>query len=52
MIWSKPIYQEEAAEFVSMAKLMVKSNIAGVDGVDEQVAELLVANKIDSKEQN
>ena len=42
--------RKKAAEFISMAKLMVKSNIAGVDGVDEQVAELLVANKIDSKE--
>jgi hypothetical protein len=34
-----------------MAKLIVKSNIAGVDGVDEQIAELLVVGaKIDSKE--
>lgn len=34
-----------------MAKLMVKSNIAGVEGVDEQVAELLVVGaKIDTKE--
>ncbi|MCW4010309.1 MAG: DUF4332 domain-containing protein [Candidatus Bathyarchaeota archaeon] len=41
----------KANEFISMAKLMVKSNIAGVEGVDEQVAELLVvAAKIDSKE--
>jgi hypothetical protein len=43
--------RKKAAEFISMAKLMVKSNIAGVEGVDEQVAELLVvAGKIDSKE--
>jgi hypothetical protein len=42
---------KKSSEFVSMAKLMVKSNIAGVEGVDEQVAELLVvAGKIDSKE--
>jgi predicted flap endonuclease-1-like 5' DNA nuclease len=42
--------RKKAAEFISMAKLMTKSEIAGVDGVDEQVAELLVASKIDSKE--
>ncbi len=42
--------KKKASEFISMAKLMVKSNIAGVEGVDEQVAELLVASKIDSKE--
>jgi hypothetical protein len=42
--------RKKAAEFISMAKLMVKSNISGVEGVDEQVAELLVVNKIDSKE--
>lgn len=41
---------KKAAEFISMAKLMTKSNVAGVEGVDEQVAELLVASKIDSKE--
>ncbi|MGD6807716.1 MAG: DUF4332 domain-containing protein [Candidatus Bathyarchaeia archaeon] len=41
---------KKATEFISMAKLMVKSDVAGVDGVDEQVAELLVASKIDSKE--
>ena len=42
---------KKASEFISMAKLMVKSNIAGVEGVDEQIAELLViAGKIDSKE--
>jgi hypothetical protein len=45
------VSRKKAAEFISMAKLMVKSSIAGVDGVDEQVAELLVASKIDSKEQ-
>ncbi|MCW4025636.1 MAG: DUF4332 domain-containing protein [Candidatus Bathyarchaeota archaeon] len=44
------VTQTKAAEFISMAKLMVKSDIAGVEGVDEQVAELLVASKIDSKE--
>ena len=42
--------RKKAAEFISMAKLMTKSDIAGVDGVDEQVAELLVASSIDSKE--
>jgi predicted flap endonuclease-1-like 5' DNA nuclease len=41
---------KKATEFISMAKLMAKSNIAGVEGVDEQVAEVLVASKIDSKE--
>jgi hypothetical protein len=42
---------KKANEFISMAKLMVKSNIAGVEGVDEQVAELLVVGaKIDTKE--
>lgn len=44
------VSRKKAAEFISMAKLMTKSDIAGVDGVDEQVAELLVASKIDSKE--
>lgn len=44
------VSQKKAAEFISMAKLMVKSDIAGVEGVDEQVAELLVASNIDSKE--
>lgn len=42
--------RKRASEFISMAKLMTKSDIAGVDGVDEQIAELLVASKIDSKE--
>ena len=42
--------RKKAAEFISMAKLMTKSDISGVEGVDEQVAELLVASKIDSKE--
>jgi hypothetical protein len=43
--------RKKAAEFISMAKLMAKSNIAGVEGVDEQVAELLVTGgRIDSKE--
>lgn len=44
------VTRKRASEFISMAKLMTKSDIAGVDGVDEQVAELLVASKIDSKE--
>jgi ribosomal protein S13 len=45
------ISSKKASEFISMAKLMVKSYIAGVEGVDEQVAELLVVGaKIDSKE--
>jgi predicted flap endonuclease-1-like 5' DNA nuclease len=45
------ISSKKATEFISMAKLMVKSNIAGVEGVDEQVAELLVVGaRIDSKE--
>jgi hypothetical protein len=45
------IPSKKAKEFISMSKLMVKSNIAGVEGVDEQVAEILVvAGKIDSKE--
>jgi hypothetical protein len=43
--------RKKATEFISMAKLMVKGNIAGIEGVDEQVAELLVVGaKIDSKE--
>lgn len=42
--------RKRATEFISMARLMAKTDIAGVDGVDEQVAELLVASKIDSKE--
>ncbi len=45
------ISSKKAEEFISMAKLMVKSDIAGVEGVDEQVAEMLVVGaKIDSKE--
>lgn len=45
------IPRKKAEEFISMSKLMLKSNIAGVEGVDEQAAELLVvAGKIDSKE--
>jgi hypothetical protein len=45
------ISKKKASEFISMAKLMVKSNIAGVEGVDEQIAELLVVGaNIDSKE--
>jgi hypothetical protein len=45
------VSRKKAAEFISMAKLMVKSSIAGVEGVDEQTAELLVVGaKIDSKE--
>jgi hypothetical protein len=42
----------KAEQFISMAKLMMKSNISGVYGIDEQAAELLVAAaKIDSKEE-
>jgi hypothetical protein len=44
------IAQKQATEYIGMAKLMVKSDLAGVAGVDEQVADLLVASKIDSKE--
>jgi len=45
------ISEKKASEFIGMAKLMVKSDVAGVEGVDEQAAELLVsAAKIDSKE--
>jgi len=44
------VSQKKATEFISMAKLMVKGDIAGVEGVDEQMAELLVASNIDSKE--
>ncbi len=44
------VSQKKATEFISMAKLMTKSDLAGVEGVDEQMAELLVASKIDSKE--
>ncbi|MCW4005678.1 MAG: DUF4332 domain-containing protein [Candidatus Bathyarchaeota archaeon] len=42
---------KQASEFIGMAKLMTKSNMAGIDGVDEPAAELLVVGgKIDSKE--
>jgi hypothetical protein len=42
---------KKANEFIGMAKLMTKSALAGVEGIDEQVAELLVVGaKIDSKE--
>jgi len=45
------ISDRKAAEFIGMAKLMVKGDLSGVEGVDEQSAELLVvAGKIDSKE--
>jgi len=45
------ISEKKAAEFTSMAKLMVKGDLSGIEGVDEQAAELLViAGKIDSKE--
>ncbi len=45
------IPRKKADEFISMAKMMVKGDIAGVEGVDEQTAELLVlAGKVDSKE--
>jgi ribosomal protein S13 len=42
---------KKANEFIGMAKLITKSALAGVEGIDEQVAELLVVGaKIDSKE--
>jgi len=45
------ISEKRATEFISMAKLMVKGDLSGIEGVDEQAAELLVvAGKIDSKE--
>lgn len=45
------ISTRKADEFIGMAKLMTKSAIAGIEGIDEQVAELLVVGgQIDSKE--
>ena len=45
------VSEEKAREFISMAKLMVKSSFAGLEGIDEESAELLVKGvKIDSLE--
>lgn len=45
------VSKAKASEFIGMAKLMVKGELAGVEGVDEQAAELLVMSaKIDSRE--
>lgn len=45
------VTKAKAEEFISMAKLMVKGDIAGIEGIDEQTAELLVvAARVDSKE--
>jgi hypothetical protein len=42
---------KKATEFVKMARFLAKSELAGVENVDEQVAEVLViSGKIDSKE--
>ncbi len=42
---------KKATEFVKMARFMAKSELAGIENVDEQTAELLVlSGKIDSKE--
>lgn len=42
---------KRSAEFINMAKFMTKSELAGIEKVDEQTAELLVlSGKIDSKE--
>ncbi len=43
--------EKMAREFVGMARLMVESEFAGIEGIDAQAAELLVrAGKVDSKE--
>jgi len=45
------ISEKMAREFVGMARLMVESEFAGIEGIDAQAAELLVrAAKVDSKE--
>ncbi len=45
------ISEKMAREFVGMARLMVESEFAGIEGIDAQAAELLVrAGKVDSKE--
>ncbi|MEM3737574.1 MAG: DUF4332 domain-containing protein [Candidatus Bathyarchaeia archaeon] len=45
------ISEKVARELIGMAKLMVKSELAGLSGVDEEAAELLVRGaRIDSKE--
>jgi len=42
---------KRARELIGMAKLMVKSELSGINGVDEEAAELLVRGaKIDSRE--
>lgn len=42
---------KKASDFIRMARFMAKSELAGVESVDEQAAELLVlSGKIDSKE--
>ena len=44
------ISENRAMKFTGMAKLMIKSDLAGIAGVDEEAAELLVRGaKIDSK---
>jgi hypothetical protein len=45
------ISEKMAREFIGMAKLMLESEFVGIEGIDEQAAELLVrAGKVDSKE--
>lgn len=45
------ISEKMAREFIGMAKLMLESEFAGIEGIDEQAAELLIrAGKVDSKE--
>ncbi|MEM3034865.1 MAG: DUF4332 domain-containing protein [Candidatus Nitrosocaldus sp.] len=45
------IDEKSASKFIGMARLMTMSEFAGLEGVDEQAAELLViAGKIDSRE--
>jgi hypothetical protein len=45
------VSSKKSTEFINMAKFMTKSELAGVEKVDEQAAELLVlSGKIDSKE--
>jgi hypothetical protein len=42
---------KRATEFINMAKFMTKSELAGIEKIDEQAAEVLVlSGKIDSKE--
>jgi sRNA-binding regulator protein Hfq len=45
------ISEKMAREFIGMARLMLESEFAGIEGIDEQAAELLIrAGKVDSKE--